>query len=242
MHWFKKFVLLLKFVSKPIRGSTHAERLESFYSYQAEQYDAFRKPFLRGRDELASRLPFGPGIRWCDLGCGTGYLLQAVGPASKSCSEIMLVDLCPSLLAEAAKKIESGGWRNAVTITADTTLFLPVGELDIVTFSYSLSMTPNWFAAIDQAYRMLKPGGVIGVVDFYVARKHPIGADHQRHRWWTHHFWPAWFDIDNVRPCADHIPYLYSKFEVSWFVESRTRVPGMPWLWPPYYALIGRKP
>jgi len=29
---------------------------------------------------------------------------------------------------------------------------------------------PDWFLAIDNALRILKPGGIIAVVDFYVSR------------------------------------------------------------------------
>jgi S-adenosylmethionine-diacylgycerolhomoserine-N-methlytransferase len=36
----------------PIRGQTHADRLESFYRGQATSYDAFRQRLLPGRDEL----------------------------------------------------------------------------------------------------------------------------------------------------------------------------------------------
>ena len=42
---------------------------------------------------------------------------------------------------------------------------------DVVRESYSLTMIPDWFAALDQAYAMLKPGGTIGIVDFFVARE-----------------------------------------------------------------------
>ena len=31
-------------------------------------------------------------------------------------------------------------------------------------FSYTLSMIPDWFAALENARRLLKPGGTIGVV------------------------------------------------------------------------------
>ena len=37
------------------------------------------------------------------------------------------------------------------------------GTVDVVTFSYALTMIPDWRAAIRNAFRMLKPGGRIGV-------------------------------------------------------------------------------
>ena len=56
--------------------------------------------------------------------------------------------------------------------------------MDVVTFSYSLTMIPDWFLAVDHAWRLLRPGGTIGVVDFYVSRKHP-DPGWRRHPWST---------------------------------------------------------
>jgi S-adenosylmethionine-diacylgycerolhomoserine-N-methlytransferase len=242
MNLLKTISLLLQFGIRPIRGNTHAERLTSFYGYQASEYDDFRKSFLRGRDDLISHICFEPGCRWCDLGCGTGYMLTAADPMARQCSQITLVDLCKPLLDVASRKIAAETWVNAFVQQSDITAYRPEGEVDVVTFSYSLSMTPDWFKAIDRAWEILRPGGTIGVVDFYVARKFPISDDHRRQRIWTRHFWPIWFDIDNVHPSPDHIPYLHQKFQVEWFLESRTSVPGMPWIRPPYYCFVGRKP
>ena len=44
------------------------------------------------------------------------------------------------------------------------------------TGSLEMALIPDWFRAVDHAMSILKPGGLIGVVDFYVARKFP----HQR--------------------------------------------------------------
>ena len=49
------------------------------------------------------------------------------------------------------------------------TTFEPEGPADVVTFSYSLTMIPDWVRALEQAWALLKPGGTIGIVDFYVA-------------------------------------------------------------------------
>jgi S-adenosylmethionine-diacylgycerolhomoserine-N-methlytransferase len=242
MRFLKTVSLLSQFVARPIRGRTHAERLESFYGYQAADYDEFRQTFLRGRNELASRLEFPAGGRWCDLGCGTGYLLEAAVPPARGLADIALVDLCRPLLAIAESRISTGAWTNAHTVEADITCWRPAELVDVVTFSYSLTMTPDWFAAIDAASAMLRPGGLIGVVDFHVARRHPQAPGPARQSWWTRGFWPAWFDIDDVHPSPDHVPYLQSKFATCWFDEGRSRVPGMPWFRPPYYCFLGRKP
>ena len=55
---------------KPVRGSSHAERMEDFYNHQAADYDAFREKLLPGRRELIELLPFEDGQTWVDLGGG----------------------------------------------------------------------------------------------------------------------------------------------------------------------------
>lgn len=39
--------------------------------------------------------------------------------------------------------------------------------MNLVTFSYSLSMIPDKRAALKQAARLLAPGGAIGIADFF---------------------------------------------------------------------------
>ena len=226
----------------PVRGRTHAERLESFYSGQAQAYDAFRARLLQGRAELYRSLPVPDGGVWVDVGGGTGANLEHLGDRMAQLRRAYVVDLTPSLLRVADERIQARGWANVRTLHADaTTLTLPEGErADVVTFSYSLTMIPDWFAAIDAAWRLLKPGGLIGVVDFYVARKWPE-AGRVRHPWRTRHFWRTWFDADNVFPNPDHVPYLHHRFRPVAFSEHRARVPYLPFVRVPYYLFQGRK-
>ena len=101
-------------------------------------------------------------------------------------------------------------------------------------------MIPNWFAAIDNALRILKPGGVIGVVDFYVSRKYPEEGL-KRHRWFTRTLWPNWFATDNVFPSHDHLPYLRYRFQQQQLAENRSKVPYTLFLKTPYYSFIGQR-
>jgi len=110
-----------------------------------------------------------------------------------------------------------------------------------VTFSYSLTMIPDWFAAIENAKRILKPGGKIGIVDFYVGRKFP-NEGLKKHRWLARTLWPPWFSSDNVFPSPDHLPFLQRHFKQLDVVEERSKIPYVPFLRTPYYHFIGEKP
>jgi S-adenosylmethionine-diacylgycerolhomoserine-N-methlytransferase len=227
---------------RPVRGRTHADRLESFYAGQAAQYDQFRRRLLRGRQELWSQLsPFAQGAVWVDLGGGTGANLEYFGESILRLSRIYVVDLSPSLLAVARQRVRDMRWQNVEIVEADATTFQPSeGHVDIVTFSYSLTMIPDWFAALENAWHLLKKGGHIGVVDFYVSRKHAV-AGRVRHGWLTRHGWPLWFAADNVFLSPDHVPYLHRHFVAQHFAECRAKVPYLPWVRVPYYIFVGRK-
>jgi S-adenosylmethionine-diacylgycerolhomoserine-N-methlytransferase len=224
----------------PIRGQTHAERLESFYRGQAGAYDEFRERLLHGRREMFAALAVPEGGVWVDMGGGTGSNVEHLADRLHLLRQLYIVDLAPSLLAVAQVRIADRGWSNVATVEADACTFRPVhGPVDVITFSYSLTMIPDWFAALDHAWELLRPGGLIGIVDFYVARKHPVPG-HIRHSWLSRTFWPIWFGHDNVFLNPDHVPYLHRRFEAMQFSECAARVPCLPGN-VPYYIFVGRK-
>jgi len=221
-------------------AASHAERLNGFYGPQAEAYDQFRERLLHGRGALLQALSarLRDGDRLVELGAGTGRNLAFLGERVGRLGRVELVDLCAPLLRQARRRWQDRP--NVHAVEADATRYRPDGPVDAVYFSYALSMIPDWFAAVDNALAMLRPGGLLGVVDFYVSRSHPA-PDRTRHGVVTRHFWPLWFAHDGVHPSADHLPYLESRCDLVSLVESRAAVPYLPGVRVPYYRFLGRK-
>ena len=232
--------ILYHLTLKPVRGKDHASRMESFYSGQAGAYDDFRERLLHGRQELLDAIDLPEDGVWVDMGGGTGSNLHLFGDRINRLSKAYVVDLSPSLLGVADQRIREQNWSHVETVEADATLFEPNEGADIVTFSYSLTMIPDWFAALENALSILKPGGMIGIVDFYVSRKYPADGL-LRHAWFTRSFWPIWFAGDNVFPSSDHVPFLHRHFDPLHFEERRAKVPYIPFVRAPYYRFVGRK-
>lgn len=227
---------------RPIRGRDHAQRLENFYAGQAEHYDQFRERLLHGRRDLYESVPIPEGGVWVDLGGGTGANLQWLGDRIHRLGKVYVVDLSTSLLEVARRRAEAERWHNVEVVRGDATTFRPPeGTVDVVTFSYALTMIPDWYAAVLNAEAMLAPGGTIGVVDFYISRKYPPGGL-ARHRWMTRAFWPLWFGMDNVFLSCDHLPFLQRSFETLSLYEGRSKVPYVPLGRVPFYIFLGRKP
>lgn len=241
MPFFADLKTLYYVALKRTRGADTAARVESFYAGQADNFDNFRQRLLHGRRELFAAIDVPPGGVWVDFGGGTGWNLEQLGPRLDSLGKAYIVDFSPSMLKVAKKRIEDRRWKNVEPVEADAILFRPPeGRADVVTFSYSLTMIPDWFAAVENAWSILKPGGVIGVVDFYISQKHPAQGS-ARHGLCGRTFWPMFFSLNDVFPSPDHLPYLRRRFSQIHCVESRGRVPYLPMLRAPYYAFIGRK-
>lgn len=223
------------------RGRTHAECLENSYRDQAASYDKFRERLLQGRRSLYQQLPMPRNGIWLDMGGGTGANLKALGNRLKDMKQVYLVDLCPSLLQVARQRIAHHGWTNVTVVEADVTTFSPPEEeIHGITFSYSLTMIPNWAQAITHAQRLLSREGHIGVVDFTISSTEAsLGLP--RHSWWSRQFWPRWFAHDRVFLNPEHPQTLAQRFETIHLAGYHTRVPYLPGARVPYYQFIGKK-
>ena len=229
--------ILLALIRGLPRGGTHAQALAGFYGPQAERYDAFRDRLLRGRDALVRRLPMAPGARLVELGGGTGRNLEFFGLRLSTFAHVTLVDLCRPLLDVAAARIAH--LHNVELVEADATTYRPDQPADGVYLSYALTMMPSWRAVVDNAIAMLRPGGVLGVVDFYVSPADPEPGL-ARHRWLTRTLWPAWFRHDGVHLSAEHLPYLRARLDTMHLLERRATLPYVPFATVPYYVFVGR--
>ena len=222
----------------PIRGRTHAERLNSFYGPQADSYDESPPRFLFGRRELCEALPAPDGGVWVEMGGGTGANLEHLGDRIHRLGQITIVDLCSGLLQTARQRIAARGWTNVEVVEADAATFQPPRTpVDVVTFSYSLTMIPDWFLAVDHAWRLLRPGGAVGVVDFYVGRKHP-DPGWKRHPWSTRASGRSG-SVPTTSSSARTTPPTYIGALRPCISPN---IAPLRWLPMPYYRFIGRKP
>jgi len=145
---------------------THAALMNETYRRQRWIYDATRKYFLFGRDHLIRHLDAQPGDRVLEVACGTGRNLDIIGQRYPN-ARLFGFDISSEMLISARAKL---GMR-AVLAEGDATNFdgqTLFGEqaFERIVLSYSVSMIPNWQAAIHQAASQLAPGGVLAIADF----------------------------------------------------------------------------
>lgn len=224
----------------PIKGGDHKARLESFYEGQARSYDVFRHRFLHGRVPMIQAMPTPKGGVWVDLGGGTAANLEHFkGSLTRVFSKVVVLDLCRPLLEVARQRVAANKWEGVVELVegdacSATTPGLPkAGTVDVVTMSYSLTMIPDWRAALDNATRLLRPGGYLAISDFTVTPEHS---------WVTRKLWPAVFKTDGVNLNPAHLETLRGSFETVHLEVSAGGFPYVPLLKAPFYFYVGRKP
>jgi len=86
---------------------------------------------------------------------------------------------------------------------------------------------------------MLAPGGLLGVVDFYVSdARPPIGM--ACHGPLARGFWPWWFGHDGVRLTSAPLASLIALLDTAHLYEGLAAVPYLPALRVPYFIYVGR--
>lgn len=144
-----------------------ATSVQRFYRFHALIYDHTRWMILHGRGRAAAELGVRPDGTVLEIGCGTGlnfrFIQRHLDPTR---GRIVGVDFSPDMLRLARRRIESRGWENIELVQADAMRLDLQRTFDAVFFAYSLTMIPDWRAAVDRACAHLRPGGKLVVLDF----------------------------------------------------------------------------
>ncbi|MCK8784570.1 metalloregulator ArsR/SmtB family transcription factor [Roseomonas sp. NAR14] len=157
------------------------EASEAFQRQGAEwdETRALELPAAAIEAALLRLLPAGTE-RLLDIGTGTGRLLELVAPLVGSA---LGVDASREMLALARARLAEHGLANCAVRQADLyRLPLPDAGFDAATMQMVLHYVDDPAAALAEAARVLRPGGVLLVVDLAPHAGHALLERHA-HRW-----------------------------------------------------------
>ncbi len=197
--------------------------VQRFYRLHAHVYDSTRWMILHGRRRAAAALDLRPDSQVLEIGCGTGlnfrYLLEYLDPAA---GKLTGLDFSADMLERAARRVARQGWSNVDVVQGDATSMNLGRQFDAVFFGYSLTMIPQWPAALDRACEHLTAGGRLVVLDF--SRFHGWGPLAPLMRTWL-----RLNHVETLRPYED---------------EMHKRLQGLKvhyWLGGYNFTAVGRK-
>ena len=156
---------------EPAKDASHAALMDRVYRRQRHFYDLTRKYYLLGRDRLVRELQARAGQCIVEIGCGTARNLIRIAERYPGV-RLYGLDASAQMLRTAGDAIARAKLSDRIALrhglAEDVTPgFFGLDEpFDHAIFSYSLSMIPDWRAALAAAASSVHPDGRVHVVDF----------------------------------------------------------------------------
>ncbi len=145
--------------------SPHYDFLNHFLSLGIDIY--WRKKFIQ-------KLDIQNGDTILDVACGTGDVGFEI--LKKHSASITGIDLSPKMIEIAQVKARQNKLENITFIEGDAeNLPLDDNSVDCLTISYGFRNISNYEKALEEFYRVLKPGGKLGILEFSKPKSKVIG-------------------------------------------------------------------
>jgi ubiquinone/menaquinone biosynthesis C-methylase UbiE len=126
------------------------------------------------REFLAGRLEISPGMTGLDVASGGGHMAATL---ARRAARVVVTDLTPQMLREARLHFREEGLGNGVFVAADAEA-LPFRDaaFDRVTSRIAPHHFSDLPRAVSEMWRVLKPGGYLGIIDSVVPEDEELDA------------------------------------------------------------------
>ena len=166
------------------------EKATSYYDAFSRVYDFFSPKvyYHKARSYTIEQLQLQQDQTILNVPCGTGQNFGYFQEYLKHSDLILGIDLSPGMLEKAQRKIQKHHWKNIQLIQQDVGTLdqkwledfsknenKPI-TIDAILCDLGLSGFPDWQLVIDQLLSILKPGGRIVIMDWYMEKKTLRGA------------------------------------------------------------------
>jgi demethylmenaquinone methyltransferase/2-methoxy-6-polyprenyl-1,4-benzoquinol methylase len=169
----------------PASSAENAFAQDLFHGLPA-RYDALAEILsfwqnARWRAELVARVAASEPKRILDVATGTAGVALAL--ARRTGADVSGIDISESMLARGRDRVRQAGLDDRVKLQAARAeeLPFPSGSFDAVSFTYLLRYVHDPAATLAELSRVLRPGGVLASLDFFVPQNQAWRA-----AWWLY--------------------------------------------------------
>ena len=168
---------VIKPYSDSLKGKK--EQVAEMFDNIAPKYDFLNHFLSFGIDKVWRRkairllMKYSP-VSILDVATGTGDF--AIAALKTGATKIIGVDISEEMLAVGRVKIENSGLGGKITLQKGDSeeLSFPDNSFDAVTVAFGVRNFENLPRGIDELFRVLKPGGIVCVLEFSKPRHFPI--------------------------------------------------------------------
>ena len=148
-------------------------QVERAYELYAPVYDfIFDWIFAPGRVAAVKHLDLQRGDSVLEVGIGTGLNLPLYPPACR----LTGIDLSAEMLDKAVERVQTLTMPNVTLKVMDaTSMDFDVGEFDKAVATYTISAVPDPVAVLREMRRVVKPGGVIVLLNHFRSERRVMG-------------------------------------------------------------------
>lgn len=153
----------------------------NFYNKFSNIYDLIsaKSYYAKPRELAVELLDLNEGNRVLSVACGTGQNFEIFQKYLKGSGQIVGIDLSQGMLSKAKNKIEKNNWNNVNVIECNAenvsiaTINSGIDNSQITQFDSAicelgLTAIPNWEGTIDNMLKLVKLGGKIVIMDWYM--------------------------------------------------------------------------
>lgn len=186
-------------------------KISTIYDFISNWY--YKKP----RKYAIEKLKLEKGQTVLNLPCGTGVNFKYFQHHLKNSGLILGIDLSDGMLKQAEQKIDKNNWTNIELKLQNATIInqkwldenlksVEYNKVDVVFCDLGLSGFPEWENIIDNLISILKPGGSIVILDWYIEKPNLLGK------------FIKWIGKGEVkRPLWQYLQSKVSDFDLQWF-------------------------
>lgn len=230
---------------KSLDLSPKSQDIQKMFNKIAPRYDFLNRLLsmrqdVRWRKALVRTLanPTAEGLTLYDVACGTGDVALAVRQGCSAYQTIVGFDISQGMLELAEKRAEG---KDIQYILASAEL-LPVADssCDALTISFGLRNVDNRARALGEFYRVLKPGGILCVLEFFPTKKSLITPLLKK-------FLPAIGGLFSSREAYKYLPESIAsmpspvEFEKQLAQQGFTQIQRKSWLFGVVQLVVGQK-
>ena len=204
-------------VVKPYNNSTKGKKQQvaEMFDNIASKYDFLNHFLSFGIDKIwrrkAIKLLMGHSPKVIlDVATGTGDF--AIASLKTGAQKVIGVDISEEMLAVGRAKIEAMGLSQRITLQSGDSeeLGFSNNSFDAVTVAFGIRNFENLSAGLDELYRVLKPDGIVCILEFSKPRSFPVKQIYSFYSFYILPFLGRLFSKDNS--AYQYLPESVEKF------------------------------
>ena len=166
---------------------------------------------VRWRRKLVSMIPQRPGGHYLDMATGTGDVLLAVAKARPEYASYVGGDISKGMLSFAAKKVPDDVTTKKIRweVMSAESIALPTASQDCASISFGLRNVVNKEKALCEFARILKPGGVFLILEFFTPTK---GVMSKAFQFYFHNILPKIGKLFSEQEAYTYLPKSVASF------------------------------